>query len=169
MQGTRRCRVRSRFRVPGVQLLPCMRPLVGGTKSDPLCVAEVRFLKFLILNRTSQPAGRPPNFRTRARVCKDPLEYTRREKERGSRRKGAAGRAGQPAFYTALQMGARSAAAGLQRPCRRCQPLYSSGRASGAAPGLQWPHRCGARPSYFFMGGCDAARVFGAGGEPVMA
>jgi len=52
---------------------------------------------------------------------------------------------------------------------RAVRPLVYSGRASGTAPGLQWPHRCGARSSYFFIGGCDAVRVLGAGSEPVMA
>jgi hypothetical protein len=83
-----RCRVRSCCRVPGVQPPTSMCPLVGGTKWDLRCMVEVRFLKFPILNRTSQPADRPPKFRTPARVCKDPLEYTRREKKRGSGGKG---------------------------------------------------------------------------------
>jgi hypothetical protein len=59
----------------------CCRPglvvgFLGGTRVGPHCVAEVRFLKFPILKRTCQPAGRPPKFRTLARVCIDTLEYT---------------------------------------------------------------------------------------------
>jgi len=103
-------------------------------------MAADRFLKFPILNRTSQPATRPPNFRTPARACKDPPEYTRREEERGSGRKGV-----QPA---------KPASQPTSLPCiggRAVRPLVYSGRAgvvnhciAAAAPvgvvaGLRWP------------------------------
>jgi len=151
-------------------------------------MAADRFLKFPILNRTSQPATRPPNFRTPARACKDPPEYTRREEERGSGRKGV-----QPA---------KPASQPTSLPCiggRAVRPLVYSGRAgvvnhciAAAAPvgvvaGLRWPlcegrvpavstavsqrprlralsldlqrsHRCSAHPS-LRGGACSPARA----------
>lgn len=147
-----RCRVRSRCRVTGVRPLSCMRPLVGGYQVGPtLCgrslIFEISHTKSHLATRWS--AIQLPH--TCACVQRFPRVYKKGEGER--QWKEGCSRPSRPASLPHC----------LANGGAQC------GRASGAAPGLQWLHRCGARPSYFFMGGCDAVRVLGAGGEPVMA